>query len=121
MADDLPEKPKRRIRRRDRADGLTAPEPYIAPWGRPPIPDNGDSDPFKIYQAVGQALSHWECLELQLAGLFHELVSGIGNPHASHRAYGAVTIWNIRRDMLRAATESHFADFPNEDLQKQID
>jgi hypothetical protein len=53
----------------------------------------------------------WECLELQPAGLFHELVSGIGNPRASERAYGAVTIWSIRRAMLRAAAESHFADF----------
>ena len=75
-------------------------------WDRPPIPTIGNETPEEIYAAVGRALSGWEMLEMTLVGVFDTLLGIAHDTHASHRAYGAVTIWNIRRDMLRAAAEA---------------
>jgi hypothetical protein len=89
-------------------------------WDRPPIPLIGDETSDEIYRAVGWALSGWEMLEMSLVGLFDTLIGIALDTHASHRAYGAVTIWNIRRDMLRAAAEAYFLEFPNQPLAKEI-
>lgn len=91
------------------------------PWNRPPIPVIGDETPDEIYTAVGWALSGWEMLEMGLVGLFDTLIGIALDSHASHRAYGAVTIWNIRRDMLRAAAEAYFLEFPNKPLASAVE
>jgi hypothetical protein len=69
---------------------------------------------------VGWALSGWEVLEMSLVGLFDALVGIDLDSHASHRAYGAVTIWNVRRDMLNAAAEAYFWQFTNSALAREI-
>lgn len=94
--------------------------PNQKPWERPPIPVIGDETHDEIYRAVGWTLSGWEMLEMSLVGLFDTLIGIALDSHASHRAYGAVTIWNIRRDMLRAAAEAYFLEFPNPTLAKEI-
>jgi hypothetical protein len=91
------------------------------PWDRPSIPIIGDETPHEVYTAVGWALSGWEMLEMSLVGLFDSFIGIDLDSHASHRAYGAVTIWNIRRDMLRAAAEAYFLEFPNPALSKDIE
>jgi hypothetical protein len=58
-------------------------------------------------------------LEMTLVGVFDTLLGIAHDTHASHRAYGAVTIWNIRRDMLRAAAEAYFLEFPHPKLEKK--
>jgi hypothetical protein len=94
--------------------------PDKKPWERPPIPAIGDETHDEIYRAVGWTLSGWEILEMSIVGLFDTLIGVALDSHASHRAYGAVTIWNIRRDMLRAAAEAYFLEFPNPPLAKEI-
>jgi len=91
------------------------------PWDRPPIPSIGDDTADEIYRAVGYALTGWEFLEIELAGLFDILIGVDLDSHASHRAYGSVTIWNIRRDMLQATSEAYFLSFNNPNLNKRID
>jgi hypothetical protein len=109
---DRPPNPRRRQKK-------TAP-PAPNPWDRPPIPPLGDEFPDQIYRAVGWALSGWEMLEMSLVGLFDILIGTEQDSHASHRAYGAVTIWNIRRDMLKAAAEAYFWQFPDQALEREI-
>jgi hypothetical protein len=91
------------------------------PWTRPPIPTIGDETADDVYTAVGWALSGWEVLEMNVVGLFDRLIGVDLDSHASHRAYGAVTIWNIRRDMLRAAAEAYFLEFSNPTLAKEVE
>lgn len=91
------------------------------PWTRPPILSIGDKTADDVYTAVGWALSGWESLEMNVVGLFDRLIGVDLDSHASHRAYGAVTIWNIRRDMLRAAADAYFLEFPNQPLAREID
>jgi hypothetical protein len=94
--------------------------PATNPWDRPPIPSLGDEFLDQIYRAVGWALSGWEMLEMSLVGLFDILIRTEQDSHASHRAYGAVTIWNIRRDMLKSAAEAYFWQFPDKALESNI-
>ena len=48
---------------------------------------------------------------MEFAGVFDSFM-GDNVSHAAHRAYGAVTISSVRRDMLVAATEAHFLWYP---------
>ena len=89
-------------------------------WDRPPAPTRGNAKATVIYAAVGEALSRWERLELELSGLFNAFI-GIGqDSYAARRAYGAVTISSMRRDMLEAAAEAYFAEFPNPTLRTEF-
>jgi hypothetical protein len=103
---------------RTRAKSKQSPSPN--PWDRPPIPTTGDETADELYRAVGYALTGWEFLEIELAGLFDILIGKNLDSHASHRAYGSVTIWNVRSDMLRATADAYFLAFHNPPLQKCI-
>lgn len=58
---------------------------------------------------------------MELAGLFDILIGTELDSHASHRAYGSVTIWNVRRDMLQATSDAYFLSFNNQTLKKNLD
>jgi hypothetical protein len=94
--------------------------PDSNPWDRPPIPSTGDETEEELYRAVGRALSGWEFLEMELAGLFDVFIGTNLDSHASHRAYGSVTIWNVRRDMLKATADAFFLNFHNPRLQSRV-
>ncbi|MBR1142291.1 hypothetical protein [Bradyrhizobium sp. AUGA SZCCT0431] len=67
----------------------------------------GDSERDTLLAAVGFALSTWEMMEEELALLFSELIGAKwGGPAV--RAYGSVSNFYGRADMLSAAAEAFF-------------
>jgi hypothetical protein len=83
------------------------------------MPTMGDETPDIIYTAVGAALSRWEAAEMKLASLFSVLL-GIHSSTPALRAYGAVTTFQVRQQMVLAAADSFFHDNPDPDLQRRI-
>ncbi len=99
----------------------TARESGPKPWARPPIPPLGDETPDQVYRAVGYALSGWEYLGMEVCGLFDTFIGIELDNHASHRAYGAVTSWSTRKEMVTAASDAYFFEFHNPGLQARVD
>ncbi|UDL88333.1 hypothetical protein LGH82_24820 [Mesorhizobium sp. PAMC28654] len=64
-------------------------------------------------------MSRWERYEGILAILFSAFVTG-GATQAASRAYVAVRTFEGRAQMLRAATEAYFAEFPDDELQSEF-
>ena len=89
------------------------------PWERPlDRSPNGDSEPDYLYLMVGRCLSRWEDVEEHLGQIFALLV-GLQEPSASAvRAYGAIATNRGRSDMIAAAAEVYFSDFPDPALQE---
>jgi hypothetical protein len=61
-----------------------------------------------------------EFLEMELAGLFDIFIGTNLDSHASHRAYGSVTIWTVRHDMLKATADAYFLEFDNPPLLTRV-
>jgi hypothetical protein len=59
-----------------------------------------------VHLAVGRALTDWEFFESEMAQIFSVLVRS--NFIAASRAYGAVSNFHSRADMVAAAAESYF-------------
>jgi hypothetical protein len=80
--------------------------PKAQPWDIRPKPERGSANSDDVYRAVGMALTSWEYVENAVADIF---VSVVGDPFESAnkspatRAYGAVTNFNSRADMVEAA------------------
>jgi hypothetical protein len=91
-------------------------EPKINSWDRRPWPVSGDSDPRITFAAVGEALSQWEHLEGIIALTFAAFVSADEDNLPATRSYVAVRTFEGRADMLKAASEAFFSDFPDEEL-----
>jgi hypothetical protein len=91
------------------------------PWDRPPIPPLGDESKDQVYMAVGAALSGWEFLGMEVCGLFDTFIGTELDNHASHQAYGAVTAWSVRREMLAAASDAYFLEFNNPILRERVE
>jgi len=86
--------------------GLSAWDPLPKPdvfWKRGNGKTVGDDSPEKLWHAVGLALSSYEHLEEELAGLFQFFVES--NSNAAVRAYGAS---NGRHSLLTEASETFF-------------
>lgn len=66
-----------------------------------------DDDPEPIYTAVGKALSAWELIEHHLARMF-AFFCGAHDPVLLKRAYGSVTSYLGRSDMLESVAEVYF-------------
>jgi len=79
---------------------------------RPETLPHGDSDPYKIFSAVGQALSSWEMIEVSYAYLFNTLARPQTTSIAIRRAYGSIMAARGRREMIEAAAETFFHFFP---------
>jgi hypothetical protein len=88
------------------------------PWDIPPLPIRGDANKQDTFSAVGMALSQWEYFEGYL-GLFYGLVVGAKtHTSPSMRAYGAVSTFSTRLDMIKEASSAYFftykTDYPDD-------
>jgi hypothetical protein len=90
-------------------------------WDRPdPMPGKGNKGPEAVYAAVGEALSIWETVEEHLAHIFSVLI-GLRRPStAAVRAYGSLTTFRGKSEMIAAAAEVYFHDHPDEGLQQKF-
>ncbi len=112
-----PPKPTDRPANPRRKKNKAVPKNHI--YDRPPIPKKGSRSAKVIHTAVGDALTAWEFLEMEYAGVF-DVLMGVKTPsHASHRAYGAVMVSSTRREMLAAAAEAFFSVFPDTNAEKE--
>jgi hypothetical protein len=75
-------------------------------WQEVPRAPSGDEDIKTTYQAVGEALSHWEALETTFSSLFAVLVES--RSRAASRAYGIIGGSRGRYDALNAAAPIFF-------------
>jgi hypothetical protein len=70
---------------------------------------------------VGRSLSRWEDVEEHLAQIFALLI-GLDEPSAAAvRAFGAIATSRGRLDMLSAAAEVYFSDYPDPALETAFD
>lgn len=79
------------------------------PWNPLPVETKGDFEPETLYASVGRALSAWEMAEGMLGRIFALLCRA--EFQGAERAYGVVSSFSGRRDMLEQAFES----FPGRD------
>ncbi|MDB5418574.1 MAG: hypothetical protein JWP50_1993 [Phenylobacterium sp.] len=70
-----------------------------------PVEPKGDFEPDTLYASVGRALSAWEMAEGMLGRIFALLCSA--DFPGAERAYGVVSSFSGRRDMLEQAFESY--------------
>jgi len=82
-------------------------------WDRPPFPEKGDDDARNTFEWVGRALTEWETLEAYLGLIFGVFVGAGRDTEPAMRAYGSVTAFRGRADMLDAAAQAHFAKRPH--------
>jgi len=75
------------------------------PWNPKPKLPRGDASADILYAAVGRALSQWEQLETNLALCFSAFV-GASLKDGAVLAYGTVTAFTGRRDMVKVAFEA---------------
>jgi hypothetical protein len=84
----------------------------LSPWDRRPWPTCGDTNQDTLYAAVGRALSEWERYDATLSFLYSSLVTTI-QLLAARRSYSAVRTFEGRMEMLRAASEANFSEYPD--------
>jgi hypothetical protein len=87
--------------------------PKRNPWDVPPLPSIGDESPDLTYVGVGHALSSWEYFEGALGILYGTLVGGIEETSPTLRAYGVVSGFSTRRDMINEASTAYFFSKPS--------
>lgn len=77
------------------------------PWDERPWAETGNKSETEIFTAVGRALSHWEFVEQEIAGLFTLVTMGkYCDPVApAIRAYSSVASSHNRIQMVRAALD----------------
>jgi hypothetical protein len=80
---------------------------------------NGDDRKDKIHLAVGRAIHHWEVVEHHLGGLFQSLL-GTSVPMGAMRAYGAMTGFAMRQQMLLHASSVMFHFHENKTLRSEF-
>lgn len=88
-------------------------------WDIPPFPKRGDRRAQKTHAEVGLALSQWEYLEGNLGILFGYLVDAPDELSPALRAYGTISSFSTRNDMLREATSAFFFRRKNDELRQK--
>jgi hypothetical protein len=78
----------------------------------PPLPRIGDQNPTDVYAAVGHAISTWEYLEGTLGYLYGVFVGDTRDASPALRAYGAVSAFGTRKDMISEAAKAYFFSNP---------
>jgi hypothetical protein len=94
-----------------------------AEWDRPyseTISKEGDLSEAVLFTAVGQCLSRWEELEVNIATLFAVVTGSMDQWHygPAIRAFGVVNSAPTRRDMILQAAEAFFTQLKHEDASK---
>lgn len=100
----------------------TPPQPK--PWDIPLLPSCGDLDKNSTYVAVGMALSQWEYFEGQLGLIYGCLVGDVRDASPALRAYGAISAFSTRIEMLREASKAFFftqSSLLEEELKSLLD
>lgn len=90
------------------------------PWDIPPFPEQGDDEADWIYRAVGQAMTKWEEVEVELAELYTELIEKPAELQ-SIRDYGEPFSFSQRADKLEQAARRYFATHPNQAHEAAFD
>lgn len=85
----------------------------------PPIPPVGERRKDKIHLAAGRAIHQWEVVEFHLGQLFADLL-GTTIPVGALRAYGAMSAFNVRQQMLMHAADAFFHYAPNDELRARF-
>ncbi|HZO53954.1 MAG TPA: hypothetical protein VFB63_14670 [Bryobacteraceae bacterium] len=86
------------------------------PWDTPLKPAVGNPNKDQIFRTVGAALDQWEFAEQAFADIFVMMVEGWQDWPSSHpalRAYGAVTSFSSRADMIEEAAKGFFHETPD--------
>jgi hypothetical protein len=78
------------------------------PWDAPPRPINGDADNNVTFASVGRALSCWEYFEGYLGLIYGLCVGAPVDTYPAMRAYGVISAFSNRLDLIRAAAESYY-------------
>jgi hypothetical protein len=91
----------------------------LSPWERRPWPKNGDTNQEGLYAGVGRALSQWERYEAALSLLFSAFVAR-GESKAARRSYNAIRTFEGRLEMLKAASETFFTEWPDTNLSGKM-
>jgi hypothetical protein len=94
------------------------------PWDIPPIPTRGDLDAETIFAAVGGALSQWEFFEGHLGEIYSFLIGSSAQTSPTMRAYGSVSSFSTRIDLVKAAASAYFmrkSNPLNDDLRSLFD
>lgn len=91
-------------------------------WDRPKKwPTIGDRDDKTIYGAVGRALSSWEVYEAHLSLLFGAFIEPISGGLRARQAFCSIRTHEGRLEMLRAAGEAYFNDWPQKEWEKDLE
>jgi hypothetical protein len=96
----------------------TPPQPK--PWDMPPLPQRGDDERETTFAAVGLALSKWEYFEGYLGVLYAHLVNTQYSSSPAVRAYGVISSFSTRIDMLREASAAFFLGKKKENLRDGV-
>ena len=80
-----------------------------------PIPSIGDRRKDRVHLAAGRAIHQWEVVEHHFGSLFGTLL-GASVPVGALRAYGAMSAFNMRQQLLLHAADALFHYNPNDAL-----
>jgi hypothetical protein len=88
------------------------------PWDRPSLPTYGDTDPAKLYDAVGRMPSAWETIEFDLCLIFSVLAE---DPEGeAMRLYGSSRAFPRRLDDFSRQAETYFIKGPNQNREIEL-
>lgn len=87
--------------------------------GKPTLPP-GETDPNRLYNAVGRAIHAWENMEEALARLY-ALMTGLPEQPDALSEYGSENRKFVERlAALKTAGENYFVSFPNQLLEGRL-
>jgi len=87
---------------------------------RPALAETGDKEPNAFFHAVGEALNEWENTEKSFAHIFSKLVAPRASGFAAQRAYGTIIANPVHRQMIAAAAEIFFRNFPDAAAESEL-
>ncbi len=85
----------------------------------PPLATVGDQHEDEIHLAAGRAIHRWEVVEHALGLLFGALVGDVKG-RLSLKPYGALTGFDVRRQLIMQVAEATFDNRPNKQLHDKI-
>ena len=84
------------------------------PWDLLSKPRNGDQNENITFLSVGKAMSQWEFFEAYLGLIYGQLVGDVSETSPAMRAYGVVSSFSTRLEMIDQAAKAHFFAFPDD-------
>ena len=78
------------------------------PWDMPSLPKRGDRLRDDTFIAVGRALSQWEHFEGEIGLIYGILAGPLRETSPAIRAYGSVSSFSTRIDMINEASKAFF-------------